>query len=103
MPIPFGEWAPAAYGVNADYAAALAGSPPNSRALAVVGDFVMLGAPATSRRSVKWSGRNDAASYTAGQKDSDAQVFPDGGDVQAIVGFERGGLIFQSETIRQMA
>jgi hypothetical protein len=82
---------------------ALAGSPPNARSLAVVGDFVMLGAPATSRRSVKWSGRNDAASYTAGQKDSDAQVFPHGGDVQGIVGFERGGLIFQSETIRQMA
>ncbi len=81
--------------------AALAGSPPNSRYVEVVGDFVQLGATATSRRSVKWSGRNDAATWTAYTKDSDSQVFPDGGDVMGMAGYELGGLVFQTETVRR--
>jgi hypothetical protein len=81
--------------------AALAGSPPNSRYVEIVGDFVQLGSTATSRRSVKWSGRNDAATWTAYTKDSDSQVFVDGGDVMGMAGFELGGLIFQTETVRR--
>jgi len=81
--------------------AALAGSPPNSRYVEVVGDFVQLGATATSRRSVKWSGRNDSVTWTNYTKDSDSQVFPDGGDVMGMAGYELGGLVFQTETVRR--
>lgn len=82
--------------------AALGGSPPNSRYIGVIGDFVFLGATATSRRAIKNSGRNDAAYWTAGQKDSDGQTFPDGGDVMGFVGLEVGGLVFQTETVRRI-
>ncbi len=81
----------------------VAGSPPQARYVAVVGDFLMLGNTNTSPREVRWSGRNDAAFWTKGQKDSDAQTFPDGGDIMGLSGFERGGLIFQTEIVRQMS
>lgn len=81
----------------------LAGSPPDSRYVAVIGDFVFLGATATSRLAIKNSARNDATGWTQGQKDSDGQTFPDGGDVMGIVGFELGGLVFQTETVRRIS
>jgi hypothetical protein len=81
--------------------ATLPGNPPNARYVEVVGDFVQLGATAASPRSVKWSGRNDASTWTAYAKDSDAQVFPDGGDVMGQAGYELGGLVFQTETVRR--
>lgn len=79
------------------------GSPPKARYIAVVGDFLMLGNTDTSSREVRWSGRNDASSWTKYVKDADAQTFPDGGDVMGLSGFERGGLVFQTEIVRQMA
>lgn len=82
---------------------ALGGSPPNSRYVNIIGDFVFLGATSTSRRAIKNSARNDSTGWTAGQKDSDGQTFPDGGDVMGIVGFELGGLIFQTETVRRLS
>lgn len=80
----------------------VAGSPPKARYLAVVGDFLMLGNTDTSSKEVRWSARNDAASWTKGQKDSDAQTFPDGGDVMGLAGFELGGLVWQTEIVRRM-
>lgn len=82
--------------------AAVSGSPPKARYIAVVGDFLMLGNTDTSSREVRWCGRNDPATWTKGTKDADAQTFPDGGDVMGLTGFEQGGLIFQTETVRQM-
>jgi hypothetical protein len=81
--------------------AALPGTPPNSRYVEVIGEFAQLGAPSINRRSVKWSGRNDASTWAAYTKDSDIQTFPDGGDVMGLAGFETGGLIFQVETVRR--
>ena len=82
--------------------AAVSGSPPKARYIAVVGDFLMLGNTDTLSREVRWCGRNDPATWTKGQKGADAQTFPDGGDVMGLTGFERGGLVFQTETVRQM-
>ena len=82
---------------------ALTGSPPKSKYLEVIGDFVFLGNTATSRRAVKNSGRNDAATWTVGTKDSDGQTFQDGGDVTGMAGYEVGGLVFQSETVRRLS
>ncbi len=86
-----------------NFAALSAGAPAGSRYVNVVGDFVMLGVTSTSSRQVKWSSRNDATTFTAGQRDSDSQTFPDGGDVMGIAGSEIGGLVFQTETIRRMS
>ncbi len=83
--------------------AALAGSPPKSKTVEVIGDFVFLGNTATSNRAIKNSGRNDAASWTTGVKDGDGQTFQDGGDVQGLSGFELGGLVFQTETVRRIS
>lgn len=83
--------------------AALAGSPPKSKAIEIIGDFAFLGNTATSGRAIKNSSRNDAAGWTAYTKDSDGQTFPDGGDVQGLAGYELGGLVFQTETVRRLS
>jgi hypothetical protein len=80
----------------------VAGSPPKAKYLAVVGDFLMLGNTETSSRQVRWSARNDPTSWTRYSKDADSQDFPDGGDVMGLSGWEQGGLIFQTEVVRQM-
>jgi hypothetical protein len=82
--------------------AAAAGSPPKGRYIGVVGDFLILGNTDTSSKEVRWSARNDAATWTKGQKDADSQTFPDGGDVMGLAGFEQGGLIFQTDIVRRM-
>lgn len=80
----------------------VAGSPPKARYIAVVGDFLMLGNTDSNSREVRWSARNDPTSWARYVKDADSQTFPDGGDIMGLSGFERGGLIFQTETVRQM-
>lgn len=82
---------------------ALAGSPPQAKFVEVDGDFVVLGNTTTSGRQIRNSARNDAANWTAGQKDSDGQIFNDGGDIQGMAGYESGGLILQSETMRRLS
>ncbi len=79
------------------------GSPPKARYIAVVGGYLMLGNTDTSSREVRWCGLEDATTWTKYVKGADAQTFPDGGDVMGLSGFERGGLVFQSEIVRQMA
>ncbi len=79
------------------------GTPPKARYIAVVGGYLMLGNTDTSSREVRWSGLEDASTWTKYVKGADAQTFPDGGDVMGISGFERGGLVFQTEIVRQMA
>ena len=82
---------------------ALTGSPPKSKFVEIIGDFVFLGNTSVSGKAVKNSSRNDAASWVTGQKDSDGQTFQDGGDVTGMSGYELGGLIFQSETVRRLS
>ena len=82
--------------------AALGGSPPISRVVGVIGDFVFLGEKATQSRQVTWSGVNNDAHWVPRQRLSDFQVFPDGDDITGIVGFERGGLIFQRRSVREI-
>ena len=81
--------------------ALLTGSPPKARFAKVVGDFIMVGNTADDPREVRWCGRNDPTAWTKGRKDADAQPLPDGGDVMGILGLERGGLVFQTEAVRQ--
>lgn len=83
-------------------AADLGGTPPDSRFVAVIGDYLFLGNTANSPREIKNSGLNDATTWTLGTKSSSAQTFQDGGDIQGIVGFEQGGFVFQSEAVRRI-
>lgn len=81
--------------------AATAGTPPAARVGAVLGDQVFLGGTTASPRLLTFSGINNDAWWTAKQKSSDFQVFPDGDDITGIIGFEKGGLIFQQNAIRE--
>lgn len=89
-------------GVSTKFAA-LAGSPPQARRCAIVGDFVVLASLSATGQSnrIQWSGINDATSWTVGTNQSDYQDFPDGGFVQGIAGGEFG-LVFQDRAIRRM-
>jgi hypothetical protein len=110
----FAQYGPAVYATNianplqsCDVSAGtvfadVAGSPPKARYIAVVGDFLMLGNTETSSREVRWSSRNDPTTWTRYQRDADSQQFPDGGDIMGLSGWEQGGLIFQTEVVRQM-
>jgi hypothetical protein len=80
--------------------APLPGTPPNAKYVETLGDFVELGNTNVNSVSVKWSGRNDNATWTAYVKDSDSQPFPDGGDVIGLAGMDQGGLIFQADDVR---
>lgn len=83
-------------------ALATSGSPPSyARYLADCGDILMFANTSNSTREVLWPGRNNILWWTKGQQDCDSQTFPDGGDIMGITGVEQGGLIFQTDTVRQ--
>lgn len=87
--------------------AALAGSPPKARHIAVVKDFVVLGNvnDGTARPNrVVWSGINNSTQWTvSASTQSDYQdLVGDGGWVQKIVGGEYG-IVFQERAIWRMA
>ena len=81
--------------------AALGGSPPKARYVTVIGDFVVLGALTGDETTVRWSGINDATSWTVGTNLADFQTFPDGGRITGVVGGEVG-YVLQEGAIRRM-
>lgn len=88
--------------------AAISGAP-KARCVGVVRDFVFLGGLGTNRRAVQWCGIDDPTDWptpgTSGAQavQSDIQVFPVGGGVQAILGGVGGadGLIFLENRIER--
>jgi hypothetical protein len=90
------------YDVEVDSSfAALAGTPPQAKYLAVVGDFLVAGYISTSANTVQWSGINDITEWTAGTAESDSQVIPEGGAITGLAGGEYG-LVFQETQITRM-
>lgn len=77
------------------------GSPPRSRFVSVVGDFVVLGGLTDYPNRLQWSGLNDSDFWTPGLNYSDVQDFPDGGRVAGVSGGEFG-IVFQEDAIRRM-
>lgn len=73
---------------------------PIAKTVAAVGDFLFFGALSTDIKAIQWSGVNDSEYYTAGERGSDTQSFSDGGNVQALLGAERGCVIFQDDKVR---
>lgn len=80
---------------------ALGGSPPAGRLLAVVKDFLVLGVVDGDTNKFAWSGINDAEYWTFGQRQSDYQIMPSGGDINGILGGEFG-VILQRNRIARM-
>jgi len=84
--------------------AALGGSPPQARYVAVVGRFVVLSGLLSNPSRIQWSGLDDptsAQAWTPGINSSDYQDLPDGGFVRGIAGGE-SGTILQDTAIRSM-
>ncbi len=85
---------------------ALTGTPPAARHIAVVRDFVVMGNvsdSATQVQRVRWSGINNANTWTADAATlADIQDLPgEGGSIQRVIGGEYG-LIFQERAIWRM-
>lgn len=78
----------------------------SARYCAVVGDFLVFGDVAGNPRDIRWSGVNDATFWTNGQRGSDTQSLPSGGDIQGIVSQaaadDRNAIIFQENAISTM-
>lgn len=85
----------------------LGGTPPQARYVAVVRDFLVLGAitvddaSQAQQRRVQWSGLANAEHWTPGTQSADFQDFQAGGPVRGLVGGEVG-YVFQADTIQRM-
>lgn len=85
--------------------AVLSGSPPKARHIAVVRDFVVLGAindGTTYPNRLHWSAINDETVWTPGTSQSDTQDLQSGGEIMRIMGGEYG-TVFCRESIFRMS
>lgn len=97
-----GTDAPQSYtlGTSTNFAA-LSGSPPVSRFIATIRDFVWLGRITSANNRVKWSGIADPTAWTISQTTlSDEQDIADGGYIMGLTGGE-AGLILQRNAIKR--
>jgi hypothetical protein len=81
--------------------AALGGSPPRARYIAIVGSFVVLACLSSDNRAIRNSGLEDEEGWTVGINLCDEQTLPDGGRVTGIAGGEFGYAL-QERTLRRM-
>lgn len=90
-------------GSSTDFAA-LAGTPPIARYVAVIGDFVVFAHVQGSPQRVHWSGFDDAEDYVASATtQSDIQdIVGNEGEITGIVGGRSYGLVFQERAINRM-
>jgi hypothetical protein len=79
----------------------LAGSPPQARHVAVVGDFVVLFNTTNDPAEVYWCGFNNSAQWTKGTNQCDSQTLHGGGWGHRITG-GKSGWLFQEYAITQM-
>lgn len=80
----------------------LAGSPPTAKYVATVGDFLVLFRLDGSPNKLQWSGLNDSEWWTPGQRNSDIQEFPDGGEIQALSRVGLGAVVIQRDGMKNM-
>ncbi len=81
--------------------AALAGTPPQARTVAAIGDFLFLAGLSSNNRKIRWSAINDITGWTIGTNLCDEQEFPEGGPVMGVAGSEIG-YVLQDRCIRTM-
>lgn len=75
--------------------AALGGSPPVSRYVGSMGEFLVLAGLSSDYKAIQWSGIGNAEFWTIGQRGCDRQSLPVGGEVTGFVGFEKGGIVLK--------
>jgi hypothetical protein len=82
------------------------GSPPSSKFLRTIGDFLVLAylKVGAAEFPTKWinSGINDAGVWTVGTKLCDEQVMPDGDEISGLLGGIGGGRILQHSAKRKL-
>ena len=81
----------------------VAAAAPIAKDIAVVRDFVFAGnlLGGTNPDKVQWSDINDETDWTSGAtSQSDFQIIPDGGNVQAITGGEFGVVLLEKSVVR---
>ena len=78
--------------------AALGGSPPTAGFVQAIGDQVVMAGLSSTTNRLQWSAINDSAYWTANQRSSDYQDFPDGGTVRAVTDLQ-AGLVFLDNAI----
>lgn len=82
--------------------AALGGSPPKARYIAVVRDQVVLGGFYGNENRIGWSGTNNSEFWTfGGGQNCDYQDFPNGGPIRGLLG-GAVGYVFQAYTVTRM-
>ena len=85
--------------------AALAGTPPQAKHIAVVGDFVVTGntndSDGVMPNKLRWCAINDETSWTiAASTQADDQILKgNGGAIQSIIGGQEYGLVFQERSV----
>ena len=82
--------------------AALGGSPPTARHIAVVREFVVMGNVVSAQNRVQWSASNNSTSWTTGTNEANQQDIPDGGIVQALIGGEVGYVFMERQIVRMV-
>jgi hypothetical protein len=80
----------------------LAGTPPTAKYSACVGDFLVFGHLDGEPNKLRWSGLNNSEFWTLGQRFADEQLFPAGGEIQAIVPVGLGAIIIQRDQMQNM-
>lgn len=81
--------------------AALGGSPPVARYVAVIREFAVLGGLYGNEKRVQWSSNGNITAWTSGTGESDFQDIPNGGPVRGLIGGEVG-YVFQAGRVTRM-
>lgn len=80
----------------------LPGSPGAAKFIATYGEFVFLGAIASSGMAIKWSAIGNSESWTPGTNLSDEQEFADGGNITGFASTKAALYLFQEKCIRRI-
>jgi hypothetical protein len=80
----------------------LGGSPPTAKYSWVAGDFLVFGYLDGEPNTIQWSGLNNAAYWTIGERGSDKQELPAGGEIMGGIPDQRGALIIQRNAMQYM-
>lgn len=80
----------------------LGGSPPIAKYSWIAGDFLVFGHLDNEQDFIQWSGLNDIAYWTIGQRGADKQQLPAGGEVMGGIPDQRGALIIQRNAMQLM-
>ena len=80
----------------------LGGSPPVAKFSWAAGDFLVLAHLANEPSALQWSGLNNSAYWTIGQRGADKQLLPSGGEIMGGIPDQRGALVILRDAMQYM-